>query len=156
MSRFFSIDIHTHIIPEHLPDWKKQFGYGEFIKLEHHKPCCARMMMDGEFFREIEANNWDPKARMHDCDAHAHPVDVQVLSTVPVMFSYWAEPRDTLEVAKFLNDHIAEVCQLFPKRFVGLEHYLCNTAAWPFKNLNAAKNWASKAFKSVRISTTGT
>ncbi|MCC7298959.1 MAG: amidohydrolase [Bacteroidia bacterium] len=119
-NRFFSIDIHTHIIPEHLPDWKKQFGYGEFVQLIHHKPCCANMMMDGEFFREIESNNWDAQTRIHECNAHAQPVDVQVLSTVPVMFSYWAEPKDTLEVAKFLNDHIAEVCHLFPKKFVGL------------------------------------
>ncbi|MBS3915933.1 MAG: amidohydrolase [Bacteroidetes bacterium] len=117
---FFSIDIHTHIIPEHLPDWKKQFGYGEFIQLQHHKPCCAKMMMDGEFFREIESNNWDAQTRIKECDAHHHQVDVQVISTVPVMFSYWAEPKDTLEVAKFLNDHIAEVCHLFPTRFVGL------------------------------------
>ena len=47
-------------------------------------------------------------------------VDVQVLSTVPVMFSYWAKPMDTLEVAVFLNDHIAEICAKYPKRFVGL------------------------------------
>jgi aminocarboxymuconate-semialdehyde decarboxylase len=47
----FSIDIHTHIIPENMPDWKQKFGYGEFVSLEHHKPCCAKMMMDGEFFQ---------------------------------------------------------------------------------------------------------
>jgi len=36
------------------------------------------------------------------------------------MFSYWAKPKDTLEVAVFLNDHIAEICAKYPKRFVGL------------------------------------
>jgi aminocarboxymuconate-semialdehyde decarboxylase len=76
------------------------------------------MMMDGEFFREIESNCWDPEARLKDC-GHHH-VDVQVISTIPVMFSYWAEPKHTLEISKYLNDHIAEVCNLFPKRFVGL------------------------------------
>lgn len=120
ISKFFSIDIHTHIIPEHLPDWKTKFGYGEFITLEHHKPCCAKMMMDGELFREIESNNWDPQARLNECDAYPVVCDVQVLSTVPVMFSYWAEPKDTLEIAIYLNDHIAEICHKYPKRFVGL------------------------------------
>ena len=117
-NRFFTVDIHTHIIPENLPQWKEKFGYGEFITLEHHKPCCANMMMDGEFFREIESNCWDAETRLKECGQHH--VDVQVLSTIPVMFSYWAEPKHTLEISKFLNDHIAEVCNLFPKRFVGL------------------------------------
>lgn len=117
-NRFFTVDIHTHIIPADLPQWKKKFGYGEFITLEHHKPCCANMMMDGEFFREIESNCWDAETRLKEC-GHHH-VDVQVLSTIPVMFSYWAEPKHTLEISKYLNDHIAEICHLFPKRFVGL------------------------------------
>ena len=118
--RFFTVDIHTHILPEKLPDWKAKFGYGEFVSLEHHKPCCARMMIDNEFFREIESNNWDPEARIEDCDKLEDAVNVQVLSTVPVMFSYWAEPRDTLEISIYLNDHIAGVVHDNPSRFIGL------------------------------------
>lgn len=121
----FTIDIHTHIIPENLPDFKGKFGYGGFISLDHHhathgagKPCCARMMVDDKFFREIEDNCWSAEKRMKECDYHH--VDVQVLSTIPVMFSYWAKPNDCLEVSKFLNDHIAEIVKKYPKRFVGL------------------------------------
>jgi aminocarboxymuconate-semialdehyde decarboxylase len=47
-------------------------------------------------------------------------VNVQVLSTVPVMFSYWAKPADGAEVARFLNDHIADIVAEFPLRFIGL------------------------------------
>lgn len=112
------IDIHTHIIPENIPNFRAQFGYGGFISLDHHKPCCARMMMDDKFFREIEDNCWSPAARMRDCDEHG--VHVQVLSTIPVMFSYWAKPQDTLAVSQFLNDHIAGIVADYPKRFIGL------------------------------------
>ena len=46
---------------------------------------------------------------------------VQVLSTVPVMFSYWAKPEDGLDLARFLNDHLAERgAQRSPRRFAGL------------------------------------
>lgn len=112
------IDIHTHIIPGQLPDFKKKFGYGGFISLDHHKPCCAKMMIDDRFFREIQDNCWSPETRIRECDHHQ--VDVQVLSTIPVMFSYWAKPHDALDVSKFLNDHIADIVQAYPKRFIGL------------------------------------
>ncbi len=113
-----TIDIHTHIIPEHLPDFTKKFGYGDFIRLDHHKPCCARMMRGDTFFREIEDNCWSDKRRLEDCGKHG--VDVQVLSTIPILFNYWAKPQDCMETSRFLNDHIAEIVNNHPKRFVGL------------------------------------
>ena len=81
------IDIHTHIIPEKMPNWAERFGYGGFISLNHHQPCCAKMMIDDQFFREIQSNCWDPETRITECNHHH--IDVQVLSTIPVLFSYW-------------------------------------------------------------------
>ncbi len=113
------IDVHTHILPKEIPDWKQRFGYGGFVRLEHHKPCCARMLKDdGKFFREVEDNVWSAERRIEECDSVG--VNVQVLSTVPVMFSYWAKANDGAEISKFLNDGIAEIVGEFPKKFVGL------------------------------------
>ena len=113
------IDVHTHILPKDIPDWRRRFGYGGFVRLEHHKPCCARMVKDdGKFFREVEDNVWSAERRIEECERFG--VGAQVLSTVPVMFGYWAKARDCAETSKFLNDGIAEIVTKFPKRFVGL------------------------------------
>jgi aminocarboxymuconate-semialdehyde decarboxylase len=112
------IDIHTHIMPENVPNWFEKYGYGEFIRLEHHKPCCARMIKGDKVFREIEHNCWDPKARMKEMDMTE--VSKQVLSTIPVLFNYFAKPEHALETSRFFNDHIAQCVDHHPDRFIGL------------------------------------
>jgi len=115
---WMKLDLHTHILPEDWPDLEKRFGYGGFVRLDHHQPCRARMMIGDTCFREIGDNCWNPSQRIEDCDRTG--VDVQVLSTVPVMFSYWAKPQHTLELARLLNDHVAGLCRDHPRRFNGL------------------------------------
>ncbi len=112
------IDLHTHILPREWPDLDARYGYPGFIRLEHYKPCCARMMRGNHFFRDIGDNTWDPARRIEDCDRTG--VSMQALSTVPVMFSYWAKPADALDLSRRLNDHIAEVVRAYPTRFCGL------------------------------------
>lgn len=112
------IDIHTHIMPDRIPNWVKKFGYGDFIHLEDCGECTARMMQGDRFFREVESNCWDPHVRMKECDKHG--VHVQVLSVIPVLFHYWAKGKDALQTSRYFNDYIAEVVSRHPDRFVGL------------------------------------
>jgi aminocarboxymuconate-semialdehyde decarboxylase len=113
-----TIDLHTHILPESWPDLASRYGYGGWVELEQHAPCRARLLVDGKVFREIEDNCWLPERRLEECDRDG--VHVQVLSTVPVMFSYWAKPHDTHDLARILNDHLAETVARYPRRFIGL------------------------------------
>ena len=111
------IDIHTHIMPENMPNWTKKFGYGEFIHLEHRN-CQACMMKGDKLFRVVEENGFRAEARVKEMDETE--VSMQVLSTIPVLFNYWAKAADGLETARFFNDHIAEIVSRQPDRFIGL------------------------------------
>ncbi|MEP2667416.1 MAG: amidohydrolase family protein [Cyclobacteriaceae bacterium] len=112
------IDSHTHILPEKLPQWTDKFGYGDFIYLNHHKKGAAQMMKGNQFFREIKENCWDPELRIREYEVFN--TKVQVVCTIPVMFSYWAKSHDCLTVSEFLNDHIAEIVTKYPKNYIGL------------------------------------
>ena len=114
----FTIDTHTHILPPHLPDWSSQFGYGDFIQLNHHEKGKAWMMQGGKKFREISENCWNEVTRLEEMEQHR--ADAQVICTIPVMFSYWAKAKDALEISRFLNDHILDVVLKYPKKFIGL------------------------------------
>ena len=112
------IDSHTHILPRVMPKWSEKFGYGGFIHLEVSRPGFANMMRDDVFFREIASNCWDAEERIEEYGKAG--VQVQVVSTIPVMFSYWAKPNDAADLSRFLNDHIAQLVQDHPRHYVGL------------------------------------
>ncbi|MFM8685674.1 MAG: amidohydrolase family protein [Bacteroidota bacterium] len=116
-----SIDIHTHILPKELPDWATRYGPGDWISLHHQEgscPACAVMMKGKQVFRQIEANCWDEQQRILEvADLGNH---VQVLSTVPVLFHYWAPASNALDTSRFLNDHLAEAVHQHKTHFLGL------------------------------------
>ena len=100
-----------------MPNWTKKFGYGEFIHLEHSN-CKACMMKGDKVFRVVENNCFSADVRMKEMNETN--VTVQVLSTIPVLFNYWAKAKDGLETSRFLNDHIANEVNKAPNRFIGL------------------------------------
>ncbi len=111
------IDIHTHIMPSVMPNWLQKFGYGEFIHLEHRN-CKACMIKGDKVFRELEVNCFDADVRLSEMDET--DVTMQVLSTIPVLFNYWAKAKDGSETSRFFNDHIAETVVKNPYRFIGI------------------------------------
>lgn len=115
------IDVHTHILPPYIPNWEAKFGYPGFIGLEDIKDEDTKdkkMMKGDRFFRRVQCNCFDHTFR--EAEMKSSFVTMQVLSTVPVMFNYWAKPQDCLETCEFINDHMANVCTQNPDKFIGL------------------------------------
>lgn len=130
--------MHTHIIPKTLPKWAEEFGYGDFIHLEHNDNGTADMMQGGQFFRRIEENCWGETSRI--AEYATHNTQVQVVCTIPVLFAYWAKPDHGLKVAQFLNDHIADLVARYPKNYLGLATLPMQDADISIKELERAKN----------------
>ncbi len=84
------------------------------VKRDETDPKFANMWKGNQFFRRIEQNCMCLEERRKDMVKTN--VDVQVLSTVPVMFNYWAKPADTTTVSMMLNDDLASQMREFRNR----------------------------------------
>lgn len=119
--RYYKIDCHTHILPSKLPsDYYTRYKEGPtYVTFQPCSDSCnVRMYKGGQFFREVEPNCFHPDARLLDMERT--DVDVQVLSTVPVMMSYWPDPDDALDFSRLINDELLEIAETHPNKFVVL------------------------------------
>ncbi|WP_441007545.1 amidohydrolase family protein [Thalassobacillus devorans] len=122
------VDFHTHIIPKDLPDFTEKYE-GKWPTLNQTCACGANIMIEDNVFREVTDQVWDPEKRIKDMDREG--VDIQVLSPIPVTFSYWADVKAATEMAKIQNDFISETVKKNPARFIGL-------GTVPMQNVKAA------------------
>ena len=81
------VDFHTHIIPENISELTKHL-MEKSGQLKRTCACGANIMVAGKVFREVTDQVWSPEKRIQDMDREG--VDIQVLSPIPVTFSYWA------------------------------------------------------------------
>lgn len=128
-------------MPGKMPNWTEKFGYGEFIHLEHRN-CQACMMKGDKVFRVVEENCYKEDIRLKEMDETN--VTIQVLSTIPVLFNYWAKPLDGYQTSRFLNDHIAEVVARNPDHFIGL-------GTVPLQDVNLAVKEMERCMKELRF-----
>jgi len=56
--------------------------------------------------------------RLKDMDRMG--IDVQAVSPAPNQTYYWTEPGEGRELARMVNERLAEICAKWPERFVGL------------------------------------
>ena len=111
------IDSHAHILPRDWPNLAAKFGDDRFPVMTHTDER-HRIYKDGKFFREVWDSAFDPQTRIDDYARFG--VDVQVISTVPVLFSYWAPGHQALELHRHLNDHMAGICRDHPRHYAGI------------------------------------
>ncbi|HVL57679.1 MAG TPA: amidohydrolase family protein, partial [Burkholderiaceae bacterium] len=111
------IDVHSHVIPQRIVDAIAQ------------RPAAfkARVEGDGEQRRIVHEQGYayplfaefhDPQAKLASMDRKG--IDVAVISPAPPMFYYWADADLALEVARHVNDGVADMVAAAPGRLRGM------------------------------------
>lgn len=125
------VDVHTHVFPRiSRQESRILAGAGE--------PWLRDgMMMSGEDdYRPVTPELWDAGARLAAMDRSG--VDVQVVSSAPLLFGYAAEPRRAAEWCEMVNDRVLAYCAEAPGRLLPL----CQV---PLQDLAAACAAVTKA-----------
>ncbi|GFF44418.1 2-amino-3-carboxymuconate-6-semialdehyde decarboxylase [Aspergillus udagawae] len=136
--RLLRIDMHTHIMPPSFPDLSlypcntpppsssdsdsstASASESPWLTLRPNptNPDEVDMYIGDRFFRTVEKNCYDTATRLAEMDAAG--TDVQVLSTIPILFFYDQPSAPVTVLTRHLNNHIASVCRQHPTRFLGL------------------------------------
>ena len=127
----FKIDIHTHILPNNLNELTDTFSDPRYLSIEMLDDQNALLNQNQKPFRKVSCNCWNVHERIKDF--RNSNVDLQVLSTIPILFSYWARDAECLKLSQFLNDHISNIVQKYPNsesilRRYGLYCFGCSNA----------------------------
>jgi aminocarboxymuconate-semialdehyde decarboxylase len=112
-----AIDVHTHFVPSSVPPYGGAGNDAPWPSIDHHSSCCARVMIGGRVFREIDSNCWDGERRL--AEMAPMRIGVQCLSPMPELLSYWMAAEDCLALCRHVNDEIAATVAASGGRFRG-------------------------------------
>ncbi|AZN73331.1 amidohydrolase [Georhizobium profundi] len=108
-----TVDYHTHVVPDRLAS--APASEPRWPSVELRDDGMADVMIAGRVFRKIDRRSWDMQVRCRDMDADG--IDVQVLSPMPELLSYWFDKRDGAAFCEAMNTQIVAMAASRPERF---------------------------------------
>lgn len=124
------IDVHTHVIPDRFPSYAgKGQGLPFWPSMADADACHKHVMISGKVYRTVAEESWKAARRIEDMRSAG--IELQALSPMPELLSYWLPVDDAKVLTRYLNEQIAGMVAVAPERFVGL-------GAVPLQDVDAA------------------
>ena len=118
MSASAIIDMHSHICPKSFIKNPSPVGNARWPCMCDAGAGAADLIIEDKLFRKLDARSWDVTQRLDDMERDG--VDLQVLSPMPELLSYWFTAADATVLCDFLNATLAGMISAAPTHFRGL------------------------------------
>lgn len=99
------VDVHAHVIPGEFPKYLGGATPSGWPSMAPADDCHRHVMIDGKNYRTVSNKCWTTSRRLADFEAMN--LQLQVISPMPELLSYWLSPRDGQQLVRFLNEQIA-------------------------------------------------
>ena len=97
------IDVHTHVVPPGLPFGSFPGDLWPRVEVDGDR---AEVYTGAVHFRSVTSAAWDLERRAEEMAAHG--VERQVLSPMPELFCYWADPASAAAYTREMNAWLAQ------------------------------------------------
>jgi aminocarboxymuconate-semialdehyde decarboxylase len=112
------IDFHSHIVPSRYPDRPRGIVEANWPSMEPIDDTHSKMVIAGRQFRIFESFYWNVEERVGRLDEEG--IDVQVISPLPELLSYWLAADAAEAITDFMNEFVAGMVDAAPARFAGM------------------------------------
>jgi aminocarboxymuconate-semialdehyde decarboxylase len=112
------IDVHAHVVPEHFPRYLGSHVPADWPSMEAAQACHRNVMIAGKVYRTVSDRCWDTPRRVADLPGMG--LELQVVSPMPELLSYWMQPADAQQLLRYTNDQIAAMVDASGGRMAGL------------------------------------
>ena len=99
------VDVHSHVVPENFPTYIGRTVPTDWPSMAPAQACHRSVMIAGKNYRTVVDKCWDVAKRLQDLPAMG--LELQVVSPMPELLSYWMDAADAQQLLRFLNDQIA-------------------------------------------------
>jgi aminocarboxymuconate-semialdehyde decarboxylase len=141
-----NIDIHTHIVPKHLPSFAGAVP-SDWPSIEHTSCGHANIIISGKLFRTITDAAWNVPRRIADIADMG--ISRQAISPMPELLSYWLPLDSATTLLRHINETIATMVTESPAHMIGI-------GAVPLQDVDAAvaelrRNVESLGLRAVEV-----
>ncbi|WP_298929490.1 amidohydrolase family protein [uncultured Ramlibacter sp.] len=111
-------DAHAHVVPHDFPRYLGTAVPADWPSMAPAQACHRSVMIAGKNYRTVSDKCWDTAKRLEDLQAMG--LDLQAVSPMPELLSYWMGPKDAQQLLRYINEQIAAMVADSQRKLIGL------------------------------------